>query len=165
MPERLKRTTGTKLKSARHELTKLFGTTALLLPLMASSVEAVPVPTLRADAPDTIPFKVLTHSIEDSGETTLTVDARAISQNKWAIIFDQVTKAAIMMPGKETTSTCPYIKLEKYDYTIEQTQKDRYEFQIKTKVSPQDGQLARDNQCLVVDLPPSRKIKWKNDPN
>lgn len=151
---------------ATKELTKLFGTTALLLPLMASTAEAIPTPpSLRADAPDTIPFKVLNHTIEESGETVLTVDARAIGQNKWAIAFDQITKAAIMMPGKDTASTCPYIKLEQYDYTIEQTKKNRYEFQIKTKVSPQDSQLARDNQCLVVDLPPSRKIKWKNDPN
>lgn len=136
------------------------------MPLITGSAQAITIPTtLRADAPDTIPFKVINHAIQPSGETVLTVDARTIGDNKWAIAFDKVTKAAIMMPGKESTSTCPYIKLDQYDYTIEQTHKGRYEFEIKTKVSTQDSQLARDNQCLVVDLPPSRKIKWKDDPN
>ncbi|QQG37033.1 MAG: hypothetical protein HYS17_04515 [Micavibrio aeruginosavorus] len=136
------------------------------MPLMTSGVQALAVPTtLRADAPDTIPFKVINHAIEPSGETVLTVDARTIGDNKWAIAFDKVTKAAIMMPGKDANSTCPYIKLDQYQYTIEQTRKGFYEFQIKTKVSSEDSQLARDNQCLVVDLPSSRKIKWKDDPN
>lgn len=149
----------------RRAASKFLAATTLAIPISAVSdpVHA----ELPMNAKDTIPFNVLSHHTNETGETTLRVDANAIRKNKWAIAFDRITKAAIIMPGKpsDENAQCPYFDLSKYDYSIEQTRHNVLEFDIRVKTTPEESRLAIEKQCLVVDIPSSRKIVWKSDPN
>lgn len=149
----------------RKAASKFLAATALAVPISAFS-EPVQA-ELPMQAEDTIPFHVISHQVSESGETTMRVNANSIRKNRWGIVFDAITKAAIIMPGKESdgNTLCPYFDLTKYDYRVEQTKHDTLEFDISVKVSPEESRLATEKQCLVVDIPSSRKIVWKQDPN
>lgn len=117
-------------------------------------------PELPADAEDTITFRLKDYKVE-SGHASLNVDAGAINQNKWKIITDQVTKAAIMMPGMDNNRLCPYFDLAQHKYTIDQIESGKYDFQIETNIRPDEEKAARDKQCIIINIPPHRAINWK----
>ena len=117
-------------------------------------------PELPANAKDTITFRVKQHNIQDN-HASLVVDASAIGDNRWKILTDKVTKAAILMPGMDSNRLCPYFDLAKRQYTIDQIEKGKFDFKIETEITPADARNAIDKKCLIIDIPSSRKINWK----
>ena len=135
---------------------------AALLSASALSASAqTTLPLLPSEAPDTLIFKLLAHKIDPSGTASLTVDASAMDSNKWAILTNQITKAAIMTPGIKDKRACPYFNLARYPHTIEQIEVNKYDFQIEAKVTPAEAEKAIESRCLIVDIPSATKIKWK----
>lgn len=116
---------------------------------------------LPANAADTITFRVLEHTIDTSGRASLKVDARTINENKWAIMTDQVTKVAILMPGASSSSLCPYFDLARYKHSINQIEANKLDFQIDVQIKPDEARKAQESKCLVVNMPPRSAINWK----
>ena len=116
---------------------------------------------LRADANDTIIFRVKDYAIRDR-HASIKVDASAIDDNKMAIITDRITKAAILMPGMDNNRLCPYFELAKHRHTITQIESDKYDFQVETEVTPDESKAAQDKQCLIIKIPSRSEIIWKN---
>lgn len=116
---------------------------------------------LPANAADTITFRVLEHSIAPSGHASMKVDASTINENKWAILTDQVTKVAILMPGASSNSLCPYFDLARYKHSISQIEANKLDFQIDVQIMPDDARKAQESKCLVVNMPPRSAINWK----
>ena len=119
--------------------------------------------SLPIEAPDTITFRVLSHKIEANGNTSLTVDASAMNDNKWAILTDQITKAAIVMPGVSGSRLCPFFDLARYKHSIDQIEANKANFLIKAQITPADAKKALEHQCLVVKMPSATSINWKTE--
>lgn len=152
------------MTSLKRQMAALFSATALSAPALTAMAQTEPV-TLPADNKDTITFKVLTHKIGADGNASLLVDAGTLDENKLAVAFDVVTKAAILMPGIDNKRACPYVDLKRYQHSIDQTEPGKFSFQITAKLDPQDAKRTLDSQCAIVDLPSVRKINWKSNPN
>lgn len=139
----------------------LLGTAALVAP----SLSAGHTPDLPVHADDTIIYKVLSHSINTAtGDTSLTVDASSMKERIWAIMIDKVTKAAIMMPNTDRKD-CPFIDLSRYNTRIDQMLPKSYEFNFRATVSPEDARRVNDAKCLVINIPSTRTINWKEKPS
>lgn len=131
----------------------------------AFSSVTVAAPELRADAEDTISFRMLKHQVNDQGEVRLTIDARNMMEHKIAILFDKVTKAAVLKPGIDNNRTCPFIDLDRYHHTIDQIAADKLDFEIKAQIEPVEAKRALDASCVIVKIPSTRKINWKASPD
>lgn len=151
--------TGTMTKTIQRQAAALLSATALF-----SAASANPV-NMRADAEDTISFRLLKHNIDSEGNARLVVNASTMMDNKIAIMFDKVTKAAILMPGIDNKRACPFFDLDRYQHTINQIEAAKLDFEIKAKIDPEEGKKALEAQCLIVKIPSTRKINWKTDPN
>lgn len=154
--------TGTIDKLFRKEAASfLLGTAALVAPhLSAAHTQDLPV-----HADDTIIYKVLSHSINTAtGDTSLTVDASSMKERIWAIMVDKVTKAAILMPDTDKKN-CPFIDLSRYSTRIDQMIPKSYEFNFRATVSPEDARRVHDAKCLVINIPSTRTINWKEKPS
>lgn len=142
-------------KNFKKQAAALLSATALVGVVQASYSE------LPANAADTITFRALEHNIDPSGHASLKVDARAINENKWAIMTDQVTKVAILMPGASSNSLCPYFDLARYKHSINQIEANKFDFQIDVQIMPDDARKAQESKCLVVNMPSRSAINWK----
>jgi len=154
--------TGAIRQLFRKEATQaLLSSAAFIVPaLSAANTGEMPV-----KAPDTIVYKILKQSINpNTGETSLTVDASSMKGNVWAIVFDKITKAAIMTPDEKKDS-CPFIDIYRYNPQIEQVTAKSFEFNFKAKVSPEDAKRATDANCLVINIPSTKLIQWKEKPD
>ncbi len=143
-----------------ERLSSKFAAALLSASAIISTVQAAQ-PELRADANDTITFRLKEYKVE-SGHASLKVDASTITENKWKILTDKVTKAAILMPGMDNKRLCPYFDLAQRNYSIDQIEADRYDFQIETDIKPEEEKAARDKRCLIINIPPRSTINWKN---
>jgi len=122
--------------------------------------------TLLADAADTIPYPVLKHKIDaGGGKSSLTVDASSMMDNKLAILFDNVTKAAILMPGTDNKRACPYVDLKQYPHTVTQAVAGKLHFDFEAQIPPAEVQKVLTAQCLIVDIPARKTVIWKDDPS
>lgn len=145
--------------SFRRHAAALLGATALIGTAQAET-------TLRADAADTIPYPVLKHKIDSAGgQSTLTVDASSMMDNKMAILFDRVTRAAILMPGADKKRDCPYIDLKQYPHKLTQIAAGKLHFDFEAQIPPAEVQKVLAAHCLVVDIPARKTIIWKDDPS
>lgn len=154
--------TGTINKLFRKEAASLLlGTAALAAPALSSAdTRELPV-----QSDDTIVYKVLSHSINtDTGDTSLTVDASSMKDRIWAIMIDKVTKAAIMLPDTDKKN-CPFIDLGRYNTRIDQMLPKSYTFNFKATVTPEDAKRATEAKCLIINIPSTRVINWKEKPS
>ena len=142
-------------------LHKKFYPAAALLGASAIAGHAQTQSSLPIEAPDTITLYIISHKIEANGQASITVDASAMNNNKWAILTDRITKAAIVMPGVHNNRLCPFFDLSRYKHSIDQIEYSKPNFLIKAQITPMDVKKALENQCLIIKIPSARAINWK----